>query len=66
MQVEGMANPLHTFFIAGLGITLVDNVDSEELARTAARLNRWEFALLLAPLRIPGGTGGPINPIAMF
>ena len=27
---------------------------------------RWEFLLVVAPLRIPGGTGSPVNPIAVF
>ena len=28
--------------------------------------NRWEFLVTIAPLRIPNGTGSPVNPIAMF
>ena len=64
--VEGMAGPLHTLMIAGLGMTIVDNYDTEALAETAARLNRWEFMLVIAPLRVPGGTGSPVNPIAVF
>ena len=55
--VEGMAGPLHTLLIAGLGMTIIDNFDTEALAETAARLNRWEFMLVIAPLPVPGGTG---------
>lgn len=58
--------PLHTVLIAGQGIPLVDNVDADALAATAARLNRWEFMLMVAPLAVPGGTGGPVNVIAIF
>ena len=43
-----------------------DNLDLEAAAETAARLNRWEFMLVVAPLRVPGGTGSPVNPIAIF
>ena len=32
----------------------------------AARQNRWEFLLTTAPLRVGGGTGSPLNPIATF
>ena len=64
--VEGLAGPLHTLLIAGLGMTIIDNFDTEALAETAARLNRWEFMLVIAPLRVPGGTGSPVNPLAIF
>jgi kynurenine formamidase len=64
--VEGMAGPLHTLLIAGLGMTIVDNFDTEALAETAARLKRWEFMFVIAPLRVPGGTGSPVNPLAIF
>jgi kynurenine formamidase len=64
--VEGLAGPLHTLLITGLGMTIIDNFDTEKLAETAARLERWEFMLMIAPLRVPGGTGSPVNPIAVF
>ena len=37
-----------------------------QVARQCEQLSRWEFLLTLAPLKIPGGTGSPANPIAMF
>ena len=58
--------PLHTVFIAGMGVTLIDDFDPEALAETAARLNRWEFMFFVAPLPVPGGTGGPVNALAVF
>jgi len=64
--VEGQLTPLHTLFITGLGMPIIDDMDPEALAETCARLHRWEFMLVVAPLRIPGGTGGPVNPIAIF
>ena len=30
------------------------------------RLNRWEFMFMAGPVRVPKGTGSPINPIAVF
>lgn len=64
--VEGQTTPLHTFCIVGLGMPIIDDFDPEVLAETAARLHRWDFMLVVAPLRVPGGTGSPVNPIAIF
>jgi len=64
--VEGEAVPLHRFLIAGLGMPIIDDLDPEALAEICARLNRWEFMLVVAPLRVPNGTGSPVNPIAIL
>jgi len=58
--------PLHTVLISSMGVPLIDDVDPESLADTAARLNRWEFMFIVAPLPVPGGTGGPVNAVAVF
>ena len=58
--------PMHYLGICGMGMTLMHNLDSEAAARHCEQLSRWEFLLTLAPLKIPGGTGSPANPIAMF
>jgi kynurenine formamidase len=57
---------LHDFALTMLGIHLIDRANLDELAETAADLNRWEFMLTIAPLPIPNGTGSPVNPIAVF
>jgi kynurenine formamidase len=49
-----------------MGLHLLDNLDLETLARVCKELDRWTFQLVLAPLRIEGGTGSPLNPIAIF
>lgn len=59
-------NPIHRFAIVSRGMNLLDNLDLKAVAETAARLNRWEFMLAIAPLRVPGGTGSPVNPLAIF
>ena len=64
--VDGVTQPLHTLLIAGLGMNIFDNMDLEALAATAARENRWEFMLTAGPIPVPGGTGSPLNPIAVF
>ena len=65
-MVEGIALPVHTLMITALGMNLLDNQDLEALGETAARLNRWEFMLTIAPVPVTGGTGFPLNAIAMF
>jgi kynurenine formamidase len=65
-RVEGINQPLHTFLIVGLGANIFDNMDLEALAATAARENRWEFLLTAGPIPVTGGTGSPLNPIAVF
>ena len=64
--VEGVALPVHTLMITALGVNLLDNQDLEALGETAAKLNRWEFMLTIAPVPVTGGTGFPLNAIAMF
>jgi len=38
----------------------------EGLAKQCAAERRWEFLVVTAPLRLPGGTGSPVNPIAIL
>ena len=65
-MVEGIALPIHTLMITALGINLLDNQDLEALGDMAAKLNRWEFMVTIAPVPVTGGTGFPLNPIATF
>ena len=66
-SVPGLrVNPIHRFAIVARGMNLLDNIDLDAAAEVAARLDRWEFMLVVAPLRVPGGTGSPVNPIAIF
>jgi kynurenine formamidase len=65
-RFDGLFEPLHHLLIAGLGMPILDALDLEALAQTAAKLNRWEFMLSVAPIPVTGGTGGPINVLATF
>ena len=65
-QVEGVNLPVHILTIAAMGVDLFDNQDLEALAETAAELNRWEFMLVASPLAVEGGTGSPLNALAIF
>ena len=65
-MVEGVRQPVHTMLIAGLGTNIFDNMDLEALADRAAEENRWEFMITAGPIPVEGGTGSPLNPIAIF
>jgi kynurenine formamidase len=65
-MVEGVALPVHVLAIVALGMNLFDNQDLEAVAETAAKLNRWEFMLSVAPMPVQGGTGFPVNALAIF
>ena len=60
------ALPVHSIAIPYMGLPLLDNADFEELAVTCVEQGRWEFQLIVAPLVVMGGTGSPVNPIAVF
>ena len=58
--------PLHQVGLVAMGLVLLDNPTLTELVRVCTSLRRAEFLLMAAPLRIPNGTGSPVNPIAGF
>ncbi len=63
---EGVDLPIHVLAISALGIHLLDYLQFEDLRAACEEHARWEFLLMAAPLRIDGGTGSPVNPIAIF
>jgi kynurenine formamidase len=58
--------PIHACGLVAMGLHLLDNLSLERLSEAAGRLRRWSFQLCISPLRIVGGTGSPVNPIAVF
>jgi kynurenine formamidase len=64
--VEGDPFPTHIMLINSLGISIIDNADPEALSQAAAGRKRYDFLLSVNPLRVEGGTGSPVNPIATF
>lgn len=48
------------------GVPVVDNCDLGRLVSRCRAERRHEFLLLLAPLVLPGGTGSPVNPLAVL
>ncbi|MDX1981141.1 MAG: cyclase family protein [Bryobacteraceae bacterium] len=64
--VDGVNQPIHQLCLVAMGMPILDNLDLTEVSATAGRMKRWEFLLSAAPLRVEGGTGSPMNPIATF
>jgi kynurenine formamidase len=63
---EGVAFPIHVLALNAMGVHLLDYLQFEDLAERCEAEGRWEFLFVGAPLRIDGGTGSPLNPIAIF
>lgn len=58
--------PIHQCTLVAMGVHLLDNLELGRLAEACARHSRWEFLFVFAPLRVEGGTGSPVNPVALF
>lgn len=58
--------PVHMCMLVGMGVHLLDNLRLDRLAKACAGHDRWEFLFVVAPLHIGGGTGSPVNPIAVL
>jgi hypothetical protein len=57
---------VHQALLVWLGAGIVENLDLENLVLTARKLKRYEFMLTFGPIPVEGGTGSPVNPIAVF
>ena len=58
----GPDEDLHLLLLWSRGIYLLEMLWLEELARTG----RHDFLFVAAPLTIEGGTGSPVNPVAVL
>jgi kynurenine formamidase len=63
---DGVGFPIHVLAINAMGIHLLDYLQFEDLVERCEEEERWEFLLAALPLRIAGGTGSPLNPVAVF
>ena len=52
--------------IFAYGIGLLDNALLQPLSEACAEEGRYEFMLTVNPLRVVGGTGSPVNPVALL
>jgi kynurenine formamidase len=58
---KNLAGPVHQIMLVVNGIHLLENLRLDELAAQRAH----EFALIVEPLKIEGGTGSSVAPIAI-
>ncbi len=58
--------PIHQIGITSMGLHLIDNLALGGLAEACATRRRWSFLFTLGSIRVPGGTGCPVNPIAVL
>jgi kynurenine formamidase len=63
---EGVAFPMHVLALNAMGVHLLDYLQFEDVVARCEATGRWEFLFVAAPLRFEGGTGSPLNPIAIF
>lgn len=57
----GTSSPVHLHLLHQHGIYMIELLDLEELARDAVH----EFLFIGVPLRLTGGTGSPLQPLAI-
>ncbi len=63
---EGVGFPIHVLAVNAMGLHLMDYLALDRLTAVCTAHQRWDFLVVVAPLRITGGTGSPVNPIAIF
>jgi kynurenine formamidase len=63
---EGVGFPIHVLALNAMGVHLFDYLELEDLVAACDAEGRREFLFVASPLRVVGGTGSPINPIAVF
>jgi kynurenine formamidase len=64
--VDHVEFPVHVLAINALGVHLLDYLAFGELVALCEQAGRWSFMCVIAPLRLPAGTGSPVNPIAIM
>lgn len=65
-NVESVRYPIHPLQITAMGMLAADSLQLEDVARACEEEGKFDFMVVGLPLRIPGATGSPWNPIAIF
>jgi kynurenine formamidase len=63
--VDGVFLPMHMLCLRDMGLMLGEYWDLTALAADCAADGIYEFQLVAPPLRVTGGVGSPVNPIAI-
>src|SRR5204862_1245084 len=57
--------PVHQLCIRDMGLTLGEMFDLDVLADDCVADGVWEFLFSAPPLKVTGGVGSPLNPLAV-
>ena len=64
-DLMNVAMPFHAIAIRDMGMTLGEIFDLEALSKDCADDGVWEFFFSAPPLKVTGGVGSPITPLAI-
>lgn len=64
-EIPDVMLPVHLVLIRDMGMTLGEIFDFEALATDCHTDGTWEFLFCGPPLKITGGVGSPVNPLAV-
>lgn len=62
---SGSQMEVHKLYLRDLGIHMIELLDLEKLSEHLDGLGRATFLFVAAPLKITGGVGSPLNPLAI-
>lgn len=62
---SGVSFALHHALMRNLGVAFTEIAKLDPLAADCAADGQWSFLYSAAPLKVVGGTGSPVNPIAI-
>ncbi|KAK6984018.1 hypothetical protein R3P38DRAFT_3232827 [Favolaschia claudopus] len=63
--IDGDMRSLHQVFIGGWGMSIVEYLNLEELAKTCHELGRYSFFFTIQNLNVVGGIASPPNALAI-
>jgi kynurenine formamidase len=64
-STTGTMVPLHIFLMNYLGIPIQELLWLEDLAKDCEKDGQYDFLYVCSPLKFVGGTGSPVNPLAI-
>jgi kynurenine formamidase len=63
---EQFPSAMHMIALVAMGLPILDWPAVGVLAEACDRQTRWDFLFTTAPMRLPGGTSAPVNPLCVF
>lgn len=60
------SSPIHMVALPYMGLPLLDQAELEELSQACKLQQRYTFFVTVAPWRLKGTTGSPVNPLVVF